>query len=86
MSENSQDQKPKSQPRTAADRIYGFLGAVVPSCGTALELVELGQQRPLSLREKFVLKYNSPLCLHCNCNREKFDKERERMREIDRER
>ena len=77
--------KPKSS-RSAADVVYGVLGAVVPSCSTALRLVETGQQRPLTLRERFVLKYNSPLCLHCNCNRDKYDKELERMRTIERRR
>ncbi len=48
-----------------------------------MRLVELGQERPLSFPEKFVLAYNSPLCLHCNCNREKFDKERAVLRELD---
>ena len=78
---------PKKQPkRSAADVVYSVLGAVVPGCGTALRLVELGQERPLTLRERFVLKYNSPLCLHCNCKRETFDKELERMREIEEQR
>lgn len=55
----------------------------MPSCGPALRMVELGQERPLSLKEKFVLTYNTPLCLHCNCNRRKFREEREKMREIE---
>jgi hypothetical protein len=32
------------------------------------------------------LFYNTPLCLHCNCKRDKFDKERAKLREIDRQR
>jgi len=48
-------------------------------------MVELGQERPLSLGEKFVLTYNSTLCLHCNCNRRKFNEERVKMREAQRE-
>lgn len=68
--------------RTLADRAFDVIGAVVPSCGSALKMVELGKERPLSLREKFVLTYNSPLCPHCRCNREKFNKERAKMREI----
>lgn len=74
--------KTKKTDRSIGALIYAGLGAVVPSCGTALSLVEQGQQRPLKLHEKFVLVYNSPLCLHCNCKREKFDKERAKMREI----
>ncbi|NBB79520.1 MAG: hypothetical protein GVY36_08765, partial [Verrucomicrobia bacterium] len=52
------------------------------SCGPALRMVERGQERPLNPGEKFVLFYNSPLCLHCNCNRAKFNEERAKMREI----
>jgi hypothetical protein len=83
---DSSDEKHPPARRSAADVVYGVLGAVVPSCGTALRLVELGQERSLTLRERFVLKYNSPLCLHCNCNREKFDKELSLMREIEEKR
>ena len=57
------------------DAIYNFLGIIFPNCRDALKLVEKGQETPLKWHEKFALKYNSPLCLHCNCNREKFDKE-----------
>jgi len=82
----TEEKKPKENKPSVQDAIYTALGAVVPSCGDALRLVELGQERPLSMREKFVLFYNSPLCLHCNCNRDKFDKEREKLREINAER
>lgn len=68
--------------RSAADVFFDTLGAVVPSCGPALRMVERGQERPLKLGEKFVLFYNSPLCLHCNCNRAKFDEERAKMRAL----
>jgi len=68
--------------RSAADVFFDTIGAVVPSCGPALRMVERGQERPLKLGEKFVLIYNSPLCLHCNCNRPKFNEERAKMREI----
>lgn len=47
-----------------------------------MRMVERGQERPLKLGEKFVLFYNSPLCLHCNCNRAKFDEERAKMRAL----
>jgi len=72
----------KKKKASLGDMIYGALGAVVPSCGDALKMVERGQERPLKLHERFVLFYNSPLCLHCNCNREKFEKERAKMREV----
>lgn len=71
----------KTKKRSATDLVYDAIGAVVPSCGPALRMVELGQERPLSLKERLVLTYNSPLCLHCNCNRRKFNEERAKMRE-----
>jgi len=76
----------KTQKRSATDLFFDAVGAVVPSCGPALRMVELGQERPLSVKERFVLTYNTPLCLHCNCNRRKFREEREKMREIEAER
>jgi len=76
----------KSGKRTPTDFLFDAAGAVVPSCGPALRMVELGQERPLRLGEKFVLLYNSPLCLHCNCNRRKFNEERAKMREIEKSR
>ena len=78
---------PKETPsKTLSDRACEIMGTLIPSCGDGLRLAELGQQRPLKLRERFALLYNSPLCLHCNCNRQKFDKERAKFREIERER
>jgi len=76
----------KSSKRTATDLFFDTLGAVVPSCAPALRMVELGQERPLSLKERFVLTYNSPLCLHSNCNRRKFNEERDKMRAIEADR
>ncbi len=76
---------PNPKP-SATDRIYSVLGAVIPNCEDALRLVELGQERPLKLHERAVLVYNSPLCLHCNCKREKFDKERAKYQAIETER
>ena len=74
--------KKAPQSKSLADRAFDVIGAIVPSCGTALRIVEEGQKRPLSVSEKFVLLYNSPLCPHCRCNREKFNKERAKMRAI----
>jgi hypothetical protein len=76
----------KPSNTTLTDRLGALMGAVIPSCMEGLRLVELGQQRPLKVRERLVLFYNSPLCLHCNCKREKFNKERDKMRAIERER
>ena len=75
--------KRKKGNRSAVDVFFDAVGAVVPSCGPALRMVERGQERPLKLGEKFVLLYNTPLCLHCNCNRAKFKEERAKMRAID---
>lgn len=71
----------KTKKRFTTDLLFDAMGVVVPSCGPALRMVELGQERPLSLKERLVLTYNSPLCLHCNCNRRKFNEERAKMRE-----
>ena len=68
------------------ERACALVGSVIPSCMEGLRLVELGQQRKLKLHERLALFYNSPLCLHCNCKRDKFDKERAKLREIDRQR
>lgn len=76
----------KKRKRSPADMLFDAVGSVVPSCGPAMRIVEIGQQRPLSLKERFVLTYNSPLCLHCKCNRRKFDEERAKMRKIEAER
>ena len=76
----------ETSSKSLPDRACELLGTLIPSCGDGLRLVELGQKRPLKLRERFALLYNSPLCLHCNCNRQKFDKERTKLREIERER
>lgn len=73
----------KSSTTTLTDRIGACMGAVIPSCMEGLRLVELGQQRPLKLHERLLLIYNSPLCLHCNCKRDKFNKERAKMRAIE---
>ncbi len=72
--------------RNLADQAFGLLGAMVPSCGSAMKMAKLGQQRPLSVREHLVLLYNSPLCPHCRCNREKFELARQKMRQTQRRR
>jgi hypothetical protein len=64
------------------DAIYNFLGWIFPNCRDALKLVEKGQKHGLKWHEKVALKYNSPLCLHCNCNREKFDKEYKKLKKL----
>ena len=51
-----------------------MLGKLLPNCFAALRLVERGTKRPLSTREKLLLRYHSPLCPHCNCARHRFQK------------
>ena len=75
--------KRKKGKRSAVDIFFDAVGAVVPSCGPALRMVERGQERPLKIGEKFVLFYNTPLCLHCSCNRAKFKEEKAKMRAMD---
>ncbi|MDQ8193153.1 hypothetical protein QEH59_01860 [Coraliomargarita sp. SDUM461004] len=72
--------KSKKGKGSAIDAFFDVLGVIVPSCGPAMRLVELGQQRPLKLGEKMVLFYNTPLCPHCNCNRIKFEEAKAKMR------
>ncbi len=74
------------EKRSAIDIIYDGIGALLPGCSTAMDLVEKGMERPLTLKERFTLAYNSPLCLHCNCNRERFDIQREKLRLLDQKR
>ena len=71
--------KKHDQQRSLADLAYDAVGTVIPNCESALRMVEIGQRRPLTLKEKFVLIYNTPLCPHCNCNREKFIEEKAKM-------
>ena len=72
--------------RTAVDVFFDTVGAIVPSCGPALRMVERAQVRPLKIGERVVLFYNSPLCLHCSCNRAKFKEERAKMKKLDAQR
>ncbi|MCH6258593.1 hypothetical protein MLD52_18680 [Puniceicoccaceae bacterium K14] len=66
--------------------IYTVWGGLLSNCTDALRLVELGQKRPLKARERLRLWYNSPLCLHCNCQRGKFKRESAKLRAIEAER
>ena len=71
------------QKRSVADVIFDIVGAFVPSCGPALRMVERAQERPLKIGERVILFYNSPLCLHCSCNRAKFKEERAKMKKLE---
>ena len=74
------------QKRSVVDVFFDTVGAIVPSCGPALRMVERAQERPLKIGERVVLFYNSPLCLHCSCNRAKCKEERAKMKKLDAER
>ena len=71
------------QKRSVVDVFFDTVGAIVPSCGPALRMVERAQERPLKIGERVVLFYNSPLCLHCSCNRAKFKEERAKMKKLE---
>ena len=71
------------QKRSLADVFFDTVGVIVPSCGPALRMVERAQERPLKISERAILFYNSPLCLHCSCNRAKFIEERAKMKKLE---
>lgn len=56
----------------------------LPSCKRALELAEVGAERPLTFTEKLSLKYNSNLCPFCNCAAERLRMKREQMAQAER--
>ena len=55
----------------------------LPNCTRAMELVELGCERPLSLRERLGLKYHGRLCPFCACATGKFESAMARMQEAE---
>ncbi|KAF0095312.1 MAG: hypothetical protein E1N59_807 [Puniceicoccaceae bacterium 5H] len=59
---------------------------LLPNCHTALDLVERGCARDLSLKERMALKYHSQLCPFCSCKRYKLETMFEEMREAERRR
>ena len=59
------------------------LGKLLPTCYTALTLAERGLERPLKLHEKIRLKYNSRLCLHCDCAKDRFACAMEKLKEAE---
>ena len=61
--------------------LFHFFGKLMPTCYRALDMAEKGCERPLSIKEKIVLKYNSRLCMHCNCAEERFKCLTEKMKE-----
>ena len=61
--------------------IFNSLGKMMPTCYRALDLVEKGAQRSLSIKERLALKYNSRLCMHCSCAEDRFKSAMEKMKE-----
>ena len=55
----------------------------LPNCTKAMNLVETGTSRELSLKEKIQLKYNSRLCPFCACATGRFESAKARMREAE---
>ncbi len=60
-------------------KVVQLFGKLLPNCFTALRLAEKGAEQPLSLSEKMLLKYNSPLCPHCSCSERPFRKAMQRL-------
>lgn len=59
---------------------------LLPNCHSALQIVETGIARDLSLKERLALRYHSQLCPFCSCKRFKLDTMLEEMREAERAR
>jgi hypothetical protein len=55
----------------------------LPNCEKAIQLVETGIERDLSVGEKLKLKYNSRLCPFCACATGKFESMKTRMAEAE---
>ncbi len=53
--------------------VLEWVNDTLPNCREALRLAELGSERPLNWRERLSLKYHSPLCPFCACNKFKFE-------------
>lgn len=68
------------------EKLLQMAGRALPNCFAAMDLVEKGLEQPLKPWEKIKLKYHSPLCLHCSCNRRKFDQEMVKLKALQNER
>lgn len=55
----------------------------LPNCSRAMELVELGCERPLTFRERAGLKYHGRLCPFCACATGKFESAMARMQDAE---
>ena len=63
-----------------------WLCECLPNCTKAMNLVETGIERDLTVTEKARLKYNSRLCPFCACATGKFESAKVRMQEAREER
>jgi len=66
--------------------MFDFIGALQPNCNRALDLVDRGIERPLSLGESLRLKYNSGLCPYCSCQKDKFNQKMQEYQDAKRAR
>ena len=70
-------------PPSDRNRIMESFCECLPNCSKALDLVERGCERDLSLRERVALKYHGRLCPFCACATGKFEAAKARMREAE---
>jgi len=68
------------------DQIMDFIGRLQPNCERALNLVETGISRPLTLTESVQLQYNRNLCPYCACKKEKFGQKMAKYQDVKRSR
>lgn len=59
---------------------------LLPNCGKAMELVEAGCERELSMAERLRLRYHGRLCPFCGCASGKFQSAMNRMRDAEQQR
>lgn len=69
--------------RGVASRLMEGFCERLPNCGKAMDLVERGCERPLTLTERIGLKYHGRLCPFCACATGKFESAMARMREAE---
>lgn len=73
----------KNKARGVTSRLMEGICERLPNCGKAMELVERGCERPLTLTERIGLKYHGRLCPFCACATGKFESGMARMREAE---
>jgi hypothetical protein len=73
----------EKQGRGLASRLMEGVCERLPNCGKAMELVERGCERPLTMAERIGLKYHGRLCPFCACATGKFESAMARMKEAE---